>query len=226
MVLKEWADLPVSIRSSRRKLWNYLVDELNEDPDPTPVVETSTVTATVTDGDSGISGITVTLTDTTDNSKTYTGTSITGGTATIAEVPYGEYSVTASGEGYEAYTAQSNLTVDGETETLEIVMTAIPTTTDIAVSVTIKDSETPVEGATVLLTDVTDNTKTFTGTTGSEGGCTLSNVTFSTYIVTATCTGYENYTAESNLTVTAETTTLSIGLTASTPAQEEVPGGE
>ena len=137
MVLKEWADLPVSIRSSRRKLWNYLVDELSSDnPEPTPVVET----------------------------------------------------------------------------------------TNIAVSV--DDGENAVEEATVVLTDTTDNTKTFTGTTGSAGGCTLSNVTFGTYTVTATCTGYENYTGAETLTVTSETTTLNISLTASTPAQEEVPGGE
>lgn len=86
-----------------------------------------------------------------------------------------------------------------------------PTTVNISASV-ITGTDTPVEGAVVTLTDTTDNTKSFTGTTGRAGGCTLSNVTLGTYTVTATATGYKNYTGAENLTVTAETTTLSINL--------------
>ena len=103
-----------------------------------------------------------------------------------------------------------------------------PTTTDIAVSVT--DGTDPVGNIDVVLTDTTDNTKTYTAKSGNAGGCTLSNVAFGTYTVTATGEGYENYTGAENLTVTAETTSLSITVTASTPdpeqPEEEVPGGE
>lgn len=102
-----------------------------------------------------------------------------------------------------------------------------PTTYDISVSV--KDAEdTAIQGATVTLTDSTDNTKTFTGTSGSAGGCTI-KPTAGTYVVTATCEGYENYTANENLVV-SENGSLAIVLTAATvtpePQQEETPGTE
>ena len=86
-----------------------------------------------------------------------------------------------------------------------------PTSTNI--SVTVSDGTDAVENAVVLLTDTTDNTKTYTATSGSAGGCTLSNVEYGTYTVTATCSGYENYTGAENLTVTSETTTLNITMT-------------
>lgn len=74
-----------------------------------------------------------------------------------------------------------------------------PVTYDISVS--IKDSEDQgVQGATVTLTDITDNTITFTKTSGSAGGCTI-KPTPGTYIVTATCEGYEDYTADESLVV-------------------------
>ena len=92
--------------------------------------------------------------------------------------------------------------------------TPTPTTTDIAVSV--KDGEdTAVEGASVVLTDSTDDTKTFTCTTGSAGGCNITSVPEGTYVVTATATGYENYTGSEPLVVTSETTTLAVVMTAS-----------
>lgn len=93
-----------------------------------------------------------------------------------------------------------------------------PITYDISVSV--KDSEeNPIQGATVTLTDSTDNTKTYTGTSGSAGGCTI-KPTAGTYIVTATCEGYENYTADENLVV-SEDGSLTVVLTAATTEQEQ-----
>lgn len=95
-----------------------------------------------------------------------------------------------------------------------------PTTYDISVSV--KDAEdTAIQGATVTLTDSTDNTKTFTGTSGSAGGCTI-KPTAGTYIVTAVCEGYEDYTAQENLVV-SENGSLAIVLTAAavTPEPQE-----
>lgn len=95
-----------------------------------------------------------------------------------------------------------------------------PTTYDISVSV--KDAgETAIQGATVTLTDSTDNTKTFTGTSGSAGGCTI-KPTAGTYVVTAVCEGYEDYTAQENLVV-SENGSLAIVLTAAavTPEPQE-----
>lgn len=94
-----------------------------------------------------------------------------------------------------------------------------PATFDISVSV--KDAEdTAIQGATVTLTDSTDNTKTFTGTSGSAGGCTI-KPTAGTYVVTAVCEGYDDYTAEENLVV-SESGSLAIVLTAAvTPELQE-----
>ena len=79
---------------------------------------------------------------------------------------------------------------------------------DIAVSVSDKTSEDPIAGASVTITDTTDSSITFTGTSGSAGGCTLSEVPLGTYTVEATKEGYTDY--EDEITVTAETTTLAI----------------
>ena len=81
-------------------------------------------------------------------------------------------------------------------------------TVDIAVSVSDKTSEDPIAGASVTITDTTDSSITFTGTSGSAGGCTLSEVPLGTYTVEATKEGYTDY--EDEITVTAETTTLAI----------------
>ena len=82
------------------------------------------------------------------------------------------------------------------------------------ISVTVTDGTDPIQGASVVLTDTTDSSITFTGTSGSAGGCTLSNVTLGTYAVTATCTGYTDYEGSEDLTVTEETDSLEIEMTA------------
>ena len=88
------------------------------------------------------------------------------------------------------------------------------------VSVTVKDSnDSAIQGVTVTLTDSTDNTKTYTGTSGSAGGCTIKPIA-GTYIVTATCEGYDAYTAEENIVV-SENSTLAIVLTATSNGQDE-----
>ena len=179
------------------------------------------IDVTVTDGTDPIEGATVTLTDKTDSSKTFTGTSDSAGGCTIEEVPLGTYVVTAACTGYENYTGSNDFEVDEDTDSLEIEMTAEVTTVNISVTVT--DGTNPIEGASVTLTDTTDSSITKTGTTGSAGGCTLSNVAFGTYAVTATATGYENYTGAESLVVTAETDSLEIEMTAETPG-ETTPG--
>ena len=53
-----------------------------------------------------------------------------------------------------------------------------------------------------------------TGTTGSAGGCTLSNVPYGNVTVTAVKEGYESY--SQSLTVDDSTTSLQITLTETT----------
>ena len=79
---------------------------------------------------------------------------------------------------------------------------------NIAVSVSDKTTEEGIQGVSVTITDTTDNTSTFTGTTGPAGGCNLKDVPVGTYDVTATKEGYTTY--EDEITVTAESSTLAI----------------
>ena len=76
------------------------------------------------------------------------------------------------------------------------------------ISASVKDKTTSdgIQGVLITLTGA----ETFTGTTGSAGGCSLNNVPVGSYTVTATKTGYAEY--SSTLTVTSETTTLTIEL--------------
>lgn len=55
--------------------------------------------------------------------------------------------------------------------------------------------------------------ETYTGTTGTAGGCNISNVPYGTYTVTATKTGYANYSG--TVTVSRKNTDLPITLTSS-----------
>lgn len=85
-------------------------------------------------------------------------------------------------------------------------------TVDIAVTVT--DGNDSVQGASVTIGGKT-------GTTGSQGGCTVSEVEIGEDVaVSVTCAGYVDY--ADTITVTEETTTLSITLTAVTPVYDVV----
>lgn len=95
-----------------------------------------------------------------------------------------------------AQTESDDNTVEEETTTM----------VDIAVSVT--DGTGPVQGAIVTIGD-----KSCANGTGSSGGCTVSGVAIGENVaVSVTCEGYEDYTATED--ITAETTSLSITLTA------------
>ena len=72
---------------------------------------------------------------------------------------------------------------------------------DLAISVT--DGTNPVSQVEVAIGEIT-------GTTGSQGGCTLHDVPVGTVTVTATKTGYVTYSQE--VTITSSTETLDITL--------------
>ncbi|MBR0369486.1 MAG: carboxypeptidase regulatory-like domain-containing protein [Methanobrevibacter sp.] len=72
---------------------------------------------------------------------------------------------------------------------------------DLAISVT--DGTNPVSQVEVGIGEIT-------GTTGSQGGCTLHDVPVGTVTVTATKTGYVTYSQE--VTITSSTETLEITL--------------
>lgn len=82
-------------------------------------------------------------------------------------------------------------------------------TTTVDINVTVTDSNGPVQGAVVTI-----GGQSCANGTGSSGGCTVSGVAIGTGVaVSVTCEGYVDYTATED--ITAETTTMSITLTAS-----------
>lgn len=84
------------------------------------------------------------------------------------------------------------------------------TPTTRTISVTVTDGTDPVNGATVTLTKSSETIAT--GTTGSAGGCSLSNVADDTYTIEVTKEGFTDYTA--SVTTSADNTSLEIELTA------------
>ena len=84
--------------------------------------------------------------------------------------------------------------------------------TTVDISVTVTDGNDPIQGAIVTIGD-----KSCSNGTGSSGGCTVSGVTVGEGVaVSVTCEGYEDYTATED--ITAETTSLTITLTATEQA--------
>lgn len=178
---------------------------------------TRDISITVNDGTDPISGASVVIGETTKTTND-------SGVASFTGVTEGTVSATISKDGYTSKT--ESLSVDSTHTSFTVSLVAVtPTTVNISATVT-SDGTTPIQGATVTLTDTTDSTKTFTGTSGSAGGCTLSNVPLGTYTVTAACEGYENYTGAEDLEVTAETDSLAIQMTAVTNSEEPGSGTE
>ena len=80
---------------------------------------------------------------------------------------------------------------------------------------TVNDGTDPVEGATVAIGDIT-------GTTGSAGGCTLQGVAEGEKTVTVTAEGFENY--SDTITVSSDSTSFTISLTAATQGDSQQGG--
>ena len=105
-----------------------------------------------------------------------------------------------------------------EESTPENPSTQNDTEETVNISVTVTDGENPINSASVTLTD-SITSDTITGTTGSAGGCTLSNVPLGDYSVTVSATNYENY--SDTISVAKETTTLSITMNPSSLDNED-----
>ncbi len=120
-----WNELPVNVRRSKHLLYNYLafgelpsmpetVEETVEEPAEEPAATTVNIGVTVTDGSDPVSGVAVAIGD-------INGTTGGQGGCTLSNVPVGSATVTATKEGYEAYS--QSVTITASTETLEIVLT-------------------------------------------------------------------------------------------------------
>lgn len=87
----------------------------------------------------------------------------------------------------------------------------IPEKRNISVSVT--DGTNPVSGASVSLTKNSEIIAS--STTGSAGGCTLSNVEDGSYTITVTKDGFVDYT--DTVVTSSDNASLTIELTATSP---------
>ena len=195
-----WKQLPYKHKLSRKLRWTMIYDSLVDDD--------HTVTVTVKDGDDALPGATVTI-----GSKSET----TGanGVAVFEELDDGEISIEVSKTYYTTKTETK--TVDRKHTNFTISLVHEKRNLSITVNTGTEDP-TPVEGASVAIGDIT-------GTTGAAGGCTLSNVLDGEHTITATATGYENYSA----TITSDSThsSFTITMTAVTPVDDdENTGGE
>lgn len=78
------------------------------------------------------------------------------------------------------------------------------------ISISVNDGTNPVSGVVVSL--VKNNQTVASSTTGSAGGCTLSNVEDGSYIITATKDGFDEY--SDSIVTSSDNVSLVIKLTA------------
>lgn len=101
---------------------------------------------------------------------------------------------------------------------LQKLLLPVAETGSISVNVT-DGNNTVISGATVTLTDTTDSTIVKTGTTDSDGACTISDVDYGTYTVSASADGYDDYTGGESLVVDGDET-LAIEMTATVTTRD------
>ncbi|WP_406535151.1 DUF3344 domain-containing protein, partial [Methanobrevibacter sp.] len=159
----------------------------------------------VTDADGPVENANVVLSD---GERTYTGTTDDLGLGTIDTVPYGDYTVTVTANGYEDFTG--TFTVNDFANDLDVTLTALPTHSTVHVSVVCNNIE-PIANANVVLSG--DNT--YTGTTDDEGVCDIQNVQYGDYTVTVTASGYKTLT--STVTVDSEEMDLPLAIKENIP---------
>lgn len=113
------------------------------------------------------------------------------------ELEEGTYNVSITEDDYETYTGVIEVTEDID-QTIELSIKKFN------LSITVNDGTNPLENVNVAIGDIT-------GSTGSQGGCTLSNVPVGEYIITATLTGYNDYTE--TITVSENNKDFTISMT-------------
>ncbi len=187
----------------------------------TPVAATVTVSGTVSDATANpLSGVSVTLDD--GAGHTFSGTtdgtgafSITGVTASTT------YTLTASLAGYQDATMSVPVQT---TDVTSLAVTMTPTPTSVIVSGTVTDaaSSNPLANVSLTLDDGAGNT--LSATSATDGTFSFTGVPVSTtYTLTATLTGYQDATQQVPVQ-TADVTSLTVSMTASTTTTWSVSG--
>lgn len=158
-----------------------------------PVVKDATMSGTVKCGETAVSGAKVTLTS---GETKYEGTSGADGKYSIvipAKDIAKEYTLTATAEGYEDYTATAPVKfTSDEKKQLDITMVKKDMPSVLSGTVKSNDDKAPIKGATITLKN---NANEYAATTDDNGAYTISVVkSEETYTLTAKAEGYEDKT--------------------------------
>lgn len=154
----------------------------------TPPATARDITVTISDGTDPIEGASVVI------GTDYTGTTGDDGKVSFEDVPLTETSISVTKTGFADYTGTIS------SGTVNITMTAVRN-----ISFTIDDGTDPIEGASVVIGEITK-------TTGSVGGCSFNNITDGEHEVSVSAEGYSTSTSTITVDSTHNSFTVSLEL--------------
>ena len=165
----------------------------------TPIPTTGSITVKVVNANTGaaISGASIT--------GGGTGTTSSAGSVTFSNVPFGSYSYSASKTGYYSGSGSGTISLSAQSTTVTIKLTPIPTTGTITVKVVDAVTGSAISGASI--------TGGKSGTTSGAGTVSFADVPFGTYSFTASKSGYLSNSASATISLSAQSTTVTIKLT-------------
>ena len=165
----------------------------------TPIPTTGTITVKVVDAVTGsaISGASIT--------GGGTGTTSSAGTVTFNNVLFGTYTYSAAKTGYYSGSGSGTISLSAQSTTVTIKLTPIPTTGTITVKVVDAVTGSAISGASI--------TGGKSGTTSGAGTVSFADVPFGTYSFTAAKSGYLSNSASATISLSAQSTTVTIKLT-------------
>lgn len=165
----------------------------------TPIPTTGSITVKVVDAVTGsaISGASI--------SGGGSGTTSSSGTVTFNNVPFGTYSYTATKSGYYSGSGSGTISLSAQSTTVTIKLTPIPTTGTITVKVVDAVTGSAISGASI--------TGGKSGTTSGAGTVSFADVPFGTYSFTASKSGYLPNSGSATISLSAQSTTVTIKLT-------------
>ena len=156
----------------------------------TTVAPTYSVNGTVTDGTNPIANASIVITDVTNVTNTYSGSTDALGDFNISGIVDGTYAVTVSAMAHASI--NTNVTVSGGNENMGTIILTPQVTYQITGQVT--DGTNPIVGASVSVTSVTGGGYTYTASTDSNGDFTVTGVPDGNYNVAFSATGFANTT--------------------------------
>ncbi len=167
------------------------------------------VAGTVTDGSSEpIAGATVVLED-----SGHSATTDANGTYLVDDVVPGDYTVTASADGYETASQSINV-VEDETATADFALAPLPAEAgSLSGTVTDDDSGAGIEGATIDLASTVADGPSYPATTDGNGDYLIEEVEPGEYLATVSAPDYEDSSAQAVTIEPGELQTLDVALT-------------